>query len=52
MHEPHLKKDSASNKRLTQLDCQIGRHTGVFTITRTARGWGCSKCIEQLGLTA
>jgi hypothetical protein len=34
---------------LTLLDCQIGGHTGHFTITRVRvsgeRSWGCDACI-------
>ncbi len=39
--EPHLRKEPGTNKRMTMLDCQVGKHTGVFTITKTERGWAC-----------
>lgn len=44
--EPHLMKQPGSNLRLTMLDCQVGQHTGPFTITKTARGWACPKHME------
>jgi hypothetical protein len=43
IREPHLRKAPGSNKRLTQLDCEVGNHTGHFPITKTWRGWACPK---------
>lgn len=33
--------------RITMLDCQLGQHSGPFTINRTILGWACDDCIRK-----
>jgi hypothetical protein len=52
--EPHHIRDGAG-RPWTVLDCQLGGHSGVFTITQvrvgTAIRWACDACIAEHGAT-
>lgn len=45
--EPHMMR--RGHHPVTLLDCQLGNHTGHFTITRIRvggeRSWACDACI-------
>lgn len=45
--EPSCKAVPGSRYLWTVLDCQVGNHSGVFTITKTPRGWACPKHMEE-----
>lgn len=44
--EPHLM--SKRGRNWTTLDCEVGKHRGIFTITRTPQGWACHDCLVKL----
>lgn len=52
--EPHH-IHGADGRPWTVLDCQLGGHSGVFTLTQVRVGnrirWGCDACIAAHGAT-